>query len=248
MDDKSKVWGIRIAAGVGGIALLAVALPLIYSAFLASLGVLGIGVTALVGYAIIRAVPLLAQKWENWVLGMQKAEARRNPIEQMENRLLEKVNQLAEYRVACTHIKTQIDSLARMVREQQRTDPGHDVSDMITAVQRMQEFYENMLVKGQAATKALEEMQTEIKRKRVKWEFQLAANTALANINSREAQAVLKDLLADEAFQHVENKFDQTFAMLDTEVRMVNQTKRLDFGKNVTLDLTAITIPEKVPR
>jgi hypothetical protein len=74
-ENKNKLL-VRVGVVVAGIAGLALVLPIIYSAFLASLGLLGVGITAIIGFGIFSALPMLGQKWENAMLHLRKAEAR----------------------------------------------------------------------------------------------------------------------------------------------------------------------------
>ena len=82
----------------GAIAVLAFILPLVYFAFLSALGLLGLGITAVLGVGIIKALPLLGQKWENKLLGLRKSEARTNPIEQIQNNVIRKAQQLKAFK------------------------------------------------------------------------------------------------------------------------------------------------------
>lgn len=67
---------VRVGFVLAGIGVLALLLPLVYYAFLSALGLLGLGITAGVGVALIKALPWLGQKWENKLLSLRKAEAR----------------------------------------------------------------------------------------------------------------------------------------------------------------------------
>src|ERR1035437_493134 len=88
---------VRGAVVAGAIVVLALILPVVYFAFLSTLGLIGIGITAVIGYGFIQALPMLGQKWENKLLGLRKSEARSNPIEQIQNNVIRKAQQLKAF-------------------------------------------------------------------------------------------------------------------------------------------------------
>src|SRR5687768_11061089 len=76
---------VRVGAGAAVVGGLALAAPIIWGAASASLGLLVVGALGVVGLGAVQAIPLLGQKWENRLLAARKAEARENPIEQLQN-------------------------------------------------------------------------------------------------------------------------------------------------------------------
>ena len=87
-SPPNKSLMVRAAVAVGVVGALALVLPLVWFAFLSTLGLLGIGITAVIGFGLVQAIPALGQKWENKLLGLRKAEARANPIEQIQNNVI----------------------------------------------------------------------------------------------------------------------------------------------------------------
>ena len=79
---------IRLASVVLGIVGLAIVLPTIWYAFLTSLGLVGVAIIGGLGIGLSALLPYLGQKLENEILRIRKAEAGKNPIEQMQNQLL----------------------------------------------------------------------------------------------------------------------------------------------------------------
>lgn len=245
MEEPSKSFLVRAVVAAAGIAGLAVALPFVYFAFLSTLGLLGIGIAGIIGIGMIRALPYLGQRWENKLLGLRKNEARRNPIEQMQNRLLEKGAQLEAFKRALSTIGGQIQGLTRMVDERHRTDPTHDLSEMRRAIEKMQDFYATMQQKYKNACTAFNSYKVAVDRKMFEYGFAQAGQAALKSMNATDAENMMKDMLADEAFKSVAQQFDATFAALDIESAAMTNAKQLEFGKGVTIDLTAIQIPSK---
>ena len=80
-----KVWALRGGAAFGTLALLALSGPLIWAAVSAGVGLAALAGMAAVGFVSFQALPLAVQKLENRMLKLRKAEARANPIEQLQN-------------------------------------------------------------------------------------------------------------------------------------------------------------------
>lgn len=243
MKQEQKSWLARIGVAGAGVALLAILLPIIFMALQAVLGLAAIGVVAVAAFAVVKALPMLGQKWENKLLSVRKAEARANPIEQMQNRLLQKQQQLDAFRLALTEIGAQISGMERMITDRAKTDPGQDLSMQKAAVFKMTEFYGQMKAKFSAACVALADLTKEVERKKFEFGFAQAGASALRAMSVSDADNMLKDMLADEAFKAVEQRFDSTFAALDLESTALTKHDRLEFGTGITLDVSAIKIP-----
>jgi len=135
-------WLPRISAmaavGVG----LALAAPLNWSAVAAGLGLLGLLALGLFGAMVIHALPLLLQKLENRLLAPRKAEARNNPIEQLQNDCVCRELRLVSFRQALVQIGGQIENMRQMFDECRQTDPAHVLDWQERAVRKMTQFYE----------------------------------------------------------------------------------------------------------
>ena len=243
MDPKTQTYLIRggIAAGVVG--FLALVGPIIGVALVGAAGLFGIGIMAVLGIATIKMLPLLGQKWENKVIQMQIAEAEKNPIQQMWNRIEQRGAQLTETEKFLTTVGGQIGAMKRMIRDQKIADPGYDASDEDAAIVKMEQFFTDLKMDYQEALKALDAMKLEFKRKKFKWGFSEAADNAMAAMSVQDAASMRAEMLKDVAFQAVETRFESTFAKLDVKTLKLNANKQLSFGKGVTLDVSAVRIP-----
>lgn len=246
MEQDTKSTIVKIGAAVAGVAILAIALPLIYAGFLASLGLLGIGLTALVGVASFKALPYLAQKWDNTVLGLRKAEARANPIEQCENKILADGQRIKASEDAYTTIKAQIESMAQMVVDQKRTDPGYDDSDEQKALGDMKKFAGALYTSIGVAKQSLEDFKVEVKRMRMKFKFAAAGQTVMNQLGQDDVKSMTETMLKDEAFQSVLDNYNKTMAALDLKTQHISDAKQLQFGSGLTLDVSHIVIPERL--
>jgi hypothetical protein len=120
-----QVWLIRIGAVLGVVALLALSAPLIWAAVSAGVGVAALAAMGAVGFTCLQLVPLGMQKLENKVLALRKAEARQNPIEQLQNDCIKREERLQSFRRALFTTGGQIESMGQMVDDRRHTDPGH---------------------------------------------------------------------------------------------------------------------------
>lgn len=238
---------VRGAVIAGTIGVLALVLPVIYLAFLSTLGLLGIAVTAAIGFGFIQALPMLGQKWENKLLGLRKAEARANPIEQIQNNVIRKAQQLKSFRDGLQVIGGQIASLESSLKEQARKDPDDDLSDQWAAVKKMQNFYEQKLLNYKSAAAALEDYKKAVERAKFKYGFGNAAQGIANAMNDTDAKTLMENMLADEAFAAVDQRYNQAFAALDVDSLELSSTNKLEFSRGMTIDVQAIQIPTQEP-
>jgi NADH dehydrogenase/NADH:ubiquinone oxidoreductase subunit G len=238
-----KSWIVRGVAVAAAIGILALVLPIVYFAFLSTLGLVGIGITAALGYAFIQALPMLGQKWENKLLGLRKAEARANPIEQIQNNVIRKAQQLKAFKDGMEVIGGQIGSLESSLKEQARRDPDDDLSDQWAAVAKMKDFYEKKKANYLAAAKALEEYKKAVERAKFKFGFGTAAQGIANAMNDADAKTLMENMLADEAFAAVDQRYNQAFAALDMDSLELSSSNRLEFSKGMAIDVQAIHIP-----
>jgi hypothetical protein len=228
IKQNQQVWVIRGGVIVASAVGLALALPIIYSAFLAGLGLLGLGIVGAAGAGMIYALPLVGQKLENRILSWRKAEARQNPIEQMQNRLIERVTQLTQFEKALATISGHVSNMRRMIEEEAKLDPDHDLSGPNKSLSAMVAFYNKHLDKLKLAKKAVQEYEKEIKRKSFEWEFAKTGKAAMQSMNAADGEKdIVNKLLTDEAFKEVEAQFDQVFGELEVQT-VLDQAAHLE--------------------
>jgi hypothetical protein len=209
------------------------------------LGLLGIGITALLGVGIIKALPLLGQKWENKLLGLRKAEARANPIEQMENDLVRDGRKLGSTREALMNIKGQIDGMASSLDRQKKADPGAEYADMERGLMAMRQFHKDYCAKYEQARAAFDAKKLYIERQKFKWGFAQEGQKAMAMLNADDAESMFQALLTDEAYKQVDLEYSRTFAALDLENTNISESKQIEFAKGSVIDVSAIQIPAR---
>ena len=119
----------RALFAVAAVAVMAIIAPVIWAAASAGLGLIALAAIGVVGFAGIQMMPLIGQKIENFVLKARKSEARRNPIEQLQNFFIEKKKRVEMFKTAVVGINAQIGNLEAIVKDLNRNKPNYDSSE-----------------------------------------------------------------------------------------------------------------------
>jgi hypothetical protein len=240
-----KVWAIRAAGAVGILSLLTFAAPFIWSAVAAGMGLAALTAMGVVGVVVFQAVPLGMQKLENHILQLRKAEARRNPIEQLQNELVRRANKLRAFHRALVTVGGQIESIGQMLEDRKHKDPAHILHRQERALQRLQEFHGINLQRLHTAQVALDEFRFTIERKESEWRIALAIGEATDLLDPNATDNLMQDLLTDTALRSVQERFNSVFAELDVQMTSINgPTRNLlhqdELNPLGTLELSAV--------
>ena len=242
----NKITPLRVGIGVGAVALLALFSGIIMAAVSASLGLAAIFIIGLVFIGMFQAMPMLGQKWENKLLALRKAEARQNPIEQLQNFFKQKKLRVQQFKQAVTAIGAQIRSLSDMLAERKRTKPGYDATKQEQSLAAMKAAHSALINKYQNAERALADLESAIEDKKFEWNFAQAGQSAIASLNATSGEELVDQILADEAFSSVRDNFHSVFAELELEAGKLDGAKQLSFGNGMVLDMSEIHLMEKV--
>jgi hypothetical protein len=238
------VWAVR-GLGVAAVtALLAFSAPLVWAAVSAGAGIAALCSMAAVGFAAFQALPLAAQKLENQILAMRKAEARRSPIEQLQNEMLRRAQRLKSFRSALVTVGGQIETIEQMVAERRHRDPGHVLERQERALQRLMQFHGvnlNRLVQAQAA---LEEFRVTVQRKESEWRIALAIDDAQVAMDPNATDNLMQDLLTDTALRTVQDRFNSVFAELDVQMSSMDSPARSLLDANNLDHMDALNLPQ----
>ena len=233
---------LRGGIAFGAIAILAIVAPVIWMAASAGIGLIALGAIGLVGFGLIQMLPYFGQKIENSVLKLRKAEARGNPIEQLQNFLRQKAQQVADFKAAVSTINGQIKNLQSMVDQRKRERPNYDASAQEKSIQAMTDAYNALKQKYVNAENALVQLREVIQDKEFEWKFSQAGQQAMQNLNATSGKELMEAMLADEAFSSVTENFNKVFADLEMEAQHLTATKSLEYDAGLTLDLSNINL------
>ena len=236
----------RAGVVIGSIVLLALVAPIIWAAASAGVGLIALGVVGIIGFGVIQALPYFGQKIENTVLKLRKAEARGNPIEQLQNFLRQKAQQVADFKIAVSQIGGQIRSLEDMVAQRKRERPGYDASAQERSIQAMKDAHATLKAKYINADKALSDLKIVIQDKEFEWKFSQAGQQAMQTLNATSGKELMEAMLADEAFSSVTDNFNKVFADLEMEAQHLTSVKQLEFDSGMTIDVSGINLSNKV--
>ena len=239
-------WLVRAAAVAITVVTLALSAPLIWVAVSAGIGLAALAAIAVVGTVIFQALPWGMQRLENWLLKQRKAEARTNPIEQLQNEVLRRAERLQTFRKALAAIGGQIESMGQMLDERRSTDPGHVLERQDRALKRMAGFHSANLVRLNEAQSTLEAFRHQVKQKLFEWEFAQAGEQVMRALNPHEVDQLMQDLLTDEALRSVQARFNTVFAELDVELRSIDAPTHSMLADSGLDRLDALRLPEPV--
>ena len=239
----TSVGWLRIAAAAGALLALYLVFQIVWMAVSAALGLAALAAIGIVAVAMFQALPMLGQRWENGMLALRKAEARRNPIEQLQNYLLAKTAQVAQFGKAVSTIGAQIKGMSDMVDERRKA--GRDVSKQEGAIRQMTTAHAALLEKYKAANQALAQLRETIDDKKFEYAFAQQGQAAMNTLNAASGKEILNAMLADEAFSSVRDNFNQVFADLETEAAKLNAGSRLEYDGGLSIDLSSI---DRIPQ
>lgn len=232
----------RAAAVFGSVAVMALLAPVIWAAASAGIGLIAIGLIGIVGFGVLQALPYFGQKIENTVLKLRKNEARVNPIEQLQNFLRQKAQQVADFKSAVSSIGAQIKTLEDMVAQRKKERPGYDATAQLQSIQAMKDAYSTLKSKYVAAEQALAELKLAIQDKEFEWKFSQAGQQAMQTLNATNGKELMEQMLAGEAFSSVTENFNKVFADLEMEAQNLTSANKLEFDSGMTIDVSAINL------
>jgi hypothetical protein len=222
ITQLQKVWAVRAASAVGAMALLTFLAPYIWSAVAAGMGLAALAAMGVVGVSVFHAIPLGMQKLENHLLQLRKAEARRNPIEQLQNELLRRGSKLRAFHSALVTVGSQIESISQMLEDRKHKDPAHLLHRQERALHRLQQFHGINRQRLVVAQVALDEFRFTIERKESEWRIAMAIGEATDLLDPNATDNLMQDLLTDSALRSVQDRFNAVFAELDLQMTSVD--------------------------
>lgn len=194
--------------------------PFVFGILQGLAGLIGIGVTLGVTWAL---APTVGAKLANWRIKQLKAEAAKNPIETMENtyaqraQALEQAKDILERAIGAT--RTYKDEVDKFRKEQPEN------------AAKFEEIYKNMVAlvdakkrKYKEAHTALDQFYKEIGRQRSLWKITQAAIAVNKAVDGDDAEKkFLEQLQVDTAFTSIQDSMNTAFS--DLETALLEDTK-----------------------
>ena len=239
-----QIWIVRGLAITAAVALLAVLAPLVWAAASAGAGLAALLGMGAAGFVAFQALPLALQALENKLLALRKAEARRNPIEQLQNEMLRRSERLRSFRNALVTVGGQIESIEEMVAQRRHQDPGHILERQDRALQRLRQFHGVNLNRLMQAQAALDEFRLTVQRKDSEWRMALAIDDANTALDPNATDNLMQDLLTDTALRTVQDRFNTVFAELDVQMSSAEGPTRTLLDEPSLDRMGALHVPE----
>ena len=208
----------------GSVGILAVLLvPLIFFLSMMAAGAMAAAWIAVVGgLALNYSIDPISRKLANWRIKEIKAEARKNPIETMENEALDMAGQIEKFKEALTSRKSQGAAWLAEIEELRSEDPeGAAVYD-----QEIKDYETEMTTRDEQLAQAvidLEDFREVIKKAARRWKVaQMSDEFRAANMSEREQY--MRKIVIDEALTAVKDRAHEATARLNVEA-LVNRAR-----------------------
>ena len=245
---KNITWP-KVASAVGGIVFLGLAANFIWMAAIGGAGLIVIGSLCVVAVAGIKSIDLIGQKLDNRILKLQKKEAADNPIEQYQNEFKRRAAILEQTDTALTDKGTALRSMHDMLIQQQKDDPGIDLTREFQDYENMSKDFDQDKILYKEALEGQAEFAKFIQREEFRYKFGQASEktkrSSAAN-SKEEAQAAI---LLQEATNASREKYNRSFAAM--EVKMAKTSIKSPAAQQLELksvvDVVSRTISQVEP-
>jgi hypothetical protein len=240
-ENKAK-W-LRLASVALTVVLLGTAASFIWTAASGLLGLGVIGAMVVVYGAAIKALPLLARKWERKLLQLEKKEAEDNPIEQFEMDALRNQGILDGQLHFLEEKASSIRGMHDMLVQQKKDDPEIDLTQQWTDYTAMTVDLEEEKSLYAQALADQKDFEKYIEQQKFYHKFGTAAEKARGLSNPAEAaKARLFNTAAQEA---IREKYNRSFAAMEMRRLQSNPVKKptsaLTNNPSQTLDVVDVT-------
>lgn len=251
----SEITTKRILVGVGATIGLAVLLPVAFMAAQTGMYLAVVGGFVLIGGVVYKKLPGWQFRLENSIreenqkemnrhLAALKDEAKKNPIEQLQNYLKQKADQLQSYKKFVTEIGTQVKNTKDLLNERKKNKPDKDYSKKDEAIKAMEKAYKFHLEMAEKGSVALENLKEAIDDAKFDFNFGKAGQAAMQNMKALQGADLINEMLADESFESVRNTFNSVFSEIEVQIGSINNTEKLTSGEeDIFLDISKVHIP-----
>lgn len=237
IDDVKKArlaiglkWGLGLAAAV-------VISPIV---FLAVKGLVGLALAATIGLAMVNFAPVLSMKFANWKLRGIKHEARTNPVETLQNQLVDRRKQLSAFRASITEFNAAVKGFEGKVTMFKRQQP-----DQADRFEKQLKGMQDLLVlrerRYREADAELDKFEGAIERASALWDMSLEAQRMNKLAGQQDAGAFDR-IKTDVAFDSVESSLNRAFAELETS--LLDEAPALTHSPTDVIEMQPIGVKE----
>jgi hypothetical protein len=206
--------------GLLGICLVLGPLYLTILHGLGAIAALAAGAAAI--FTVVKFLPWFAMKIGNLRLKAIKSEATKNPVETLQNQLVEKRHSLDSFKENIRIFAGQVLSFGDQVRQYVK-DGLEDAQVYVEQLGKMKQLLTLRQEKYKEAEQMLVEFEETIQRTDRKWKMACAA-TAMNEAAGQIAGDVFDKICIETALDSVQSKLNQSFA--DLEIALLDEDKK----------------------
>lgn len=214
-DEKKRKLAVVLKWG-GGILGAAIISPIVFLALKGVLGLIALGVAAGTGMTILRLSPIVSMKASNLLMRMIANEAAANPIETMQNLLVEKTEELQMADKAIVDFETEVrnydDETAIFARQYPAEAPSFSEIS-----RKMHEGLEQQKQKQEYARVQLGQLDQNITKAKAIYKMSMAASKVTSLSKSAEAE-VFQKIRETVALDAVRTSLNRSFAQLNMAI------------------------------
>lgn len=211
--DKKKQRLATILKWAGGLVGAAIISPVI---FLAVKGLVGLGLAALTGFLILRLSPVVSMKVSNLVVKMIVHEAEKNPIETMENLLIEKTEELQTRDQQIVAFETSVRDYDGKAAQFKKDYPDEAASFQEISA-KMHEGLGQRKRRQKEAREELAELERRIEKGKALYKMSMAALEVTAMSKTAEAE-VYQKIKENVALDAIASSLNRAFANLSMAI------------------------------
>ena len=231
-DADLKRKRIETLVKVGGLGL--VGLLVAPFVFVAIKGLIGLVVAAGISFGVISFLPYFAMKIANWRLKAIKSEAMKNPVETLQNQLVEKTNALQRYQEQLATLMAQISDFADEVKQYIK-DGLEDAPVYQEQLDKLKQMLKMRQQKFSQTKQDLADFADSIERAERKWKMACAA-AAISEAAGDIDGDIFDKICIETSLNSIQTKLNRSFA--DIELAFAdeaNAKKIADSRKAVSL-------------
>lgn len=211
--DKKKQRLATILKWAGGLVGAVIISPFV---FLAVKGLIGLGLAVLTGFLMVRLSPVISMKVSNLVVKMIVHEAEKNPIESMENLLIEKTEELQTRDQQIVNFETSVRDYDGKAMQFKKEYPDEAKSfEEISA--KMHEGLGQRKKRQKEAREELAELERRIEKGKALYKMSMAALEVTAMSKTAEAE-VFQKIKENVAFDAISSSLNRAFANLSMAI------------------------------
>lgn len=231
LDLKKEKLAKWIKWGVG-LLVAAVLAPVAVAALKGALSALGaVVVVWIIGAVVTQVLPALSFMLSNAILKLIKWEAKRNPVETLQNQLIEKQALLEQRNLAIVQLDGFVRSFKTKVSAHKKKYPNDakEMEEQLGSFEAVLEMQQRNFAIAKQNTALFAD---EVERAQSKWEVTMAAQ-GVSKLTGKFANSVMDKIKQDTALESVEQQMNQAFAELDAAVDRGHELTSLPAAKQV---------------